>query len=116
MAEKWYLYSDKVNDALKGIDISAKLNNPINDSAFAQEPTVESDRNIFELSPEELKLFREMKAKDHIIEKCEKWADHDINDPNLHFQTKKAMEANIEYINLYKKLKAENRSKDFEIV
>lgn len=103
MAEKWYLYADKINDAMAGIDIAAKLNNPINDLAFDDEPKVPQQRIRAELTPEELELLKEIKEKDWLEAKMQKIANYDLS--RVSGSQLASYKANKHYFEAWKKAK-----------
>jgi hypothetical protein len=115
MAEKWYLYADKIKDALEGVSLSSKINNPMNDVAFEDEPEVTTQRIRAELSPEEIEVLKEIREKDYILDKCKKWWNLDFNDPKLHPGTKKGMEAAMPYIEAYRKAREAGDLSEYEL-
>ena len=96
MAEKWYLYSDKIEAAIKQITIGSLLNNPLNDKAFEETKVVNMARKA-DLTPEQHALLREIKEKDYLNEKMQKIDGYNLNDPNLHVQQRKSYEDNKHY-------------------
>jgi hypothetical protein len=102
MAEKWYLFADKINNALNGVTISSNLNNPINDEAFENEAKASGVQIKAEMTPEMHILLKEIKEKDWLQAKIEKLASYDVNDPTLHFASRKSYMENIKYIEAYK--------------
>lgn len=79
MAEKWYLYSDKINEGLAGVDLASKLNNPQNDAAF-EETKVPETRIRAELTPEEIEILKDIKSKDWLSDKMRKIDAYDKSD------------------------------------
>lgn len=79
MAEKWYLYSDKINEGLAGVDLESKLNNTINDAAF-EETKVPEAKIRAELTPEEIEILKEIKSKDWLEDKMRKIDAYDKSD------------------------------------
>jgi hypothetical protein len=101
MAEKWYLYADKVNDALAKNDISAKLNNPVNDAVFKAEPELKIKA---ELTDKELKFLAEIKKNDWLEEKMKKIHAYDKSEPDkMHPSQLKSWKENEEMYEAWKK-------------
>lgn len=104
MAEKWYLYADKIKDALAGVDLSAKLNSPENDSAFADEPEVPKQRIRAELSPEEIEVLKDIRSKDWLEEKMKKIDAYNKSDlDKMHPAQRKSYEDNKVAYEVWKK-------------
>ena len=80
MAEKWYLYADKVNEGLAGVDLAAKLNNPLNDKAFEEVKLPVTAKIRAELTPEEHEVLKEIKSKDWLEAKMYKIDAYDKSD------------------------------------
>lgn len=115
MAEKWYLYADKINDSLNGVTLSIKLNAPQNDAAFEDTPPVPKERIRAELSPEEIDVLKEIREKDYLLDKCKKWANLDVNDPKLHVATRNAMLQNTEMLDIYRKARDAGELSEYEL-
>lgn len=98
MAEKWYLYSDKINEGLAGVDLASKLNNPENDAAF-EENKIAGPRIRAELTPEEIEILKEIKSKDWLEEKMRKIDAYDKSDLDkmMHAQRKSYLDNKDKY-------------------
>jgi len=103
ISEKWYMYSDELNNLLEGITVSTNLSKPENDLSFEETGAVET---LAEVDNELWKAYVELKKDYGKFEKIKKWAEQDENDPKTHVLTKKAMENNAEEIALYRKVLA----------
>jgi len=103
MAEKWFLYADKINEALKGIDLLAKLNNPINDEAFEETAIPVKGKIRAELTPEEIEVLKQIKAKEWLEAKMHKIDGYDLNSPKLMASQRKSYEDNKEIYAVWKK-------------
>lgn len=101
LSTKWYLYSDKIEIALKSTETASNLQNPANDEVFAEHmPHIVEQKA--ELSPEQLAILKEMEVDVAYMEKIKGLAALDPTDPSLHHAKLKSYNANIEAINAYK--------------
>jgi hypothetical protein len=104
MAEKWYLYADKINDALQGVDLASKLNNPLNDAAFETVKLPTTAKIRAELTPEEVEVLKEIKAKDWLLEKMHKIDGYDkSNLDKMHPAQRESYLANKDKYEIWKR-------------
>lgn len=104
MAEKWYLYSDKINEGLEGVDIAQKLNNPQNDAAFESVKLPKEVRIRAELTPEEQAVLKEIKATSWLEEKMQKIDKYDKSDlDKMHPAQRESYLANKDKYEIWKK-------------
>lgn len=102
LSVRYYLYAERIEDALKSVEIASNLQNPANDEAFEPLMPVNIEQKA-ELSSEQLALLKEMEADTEYMNKIKELAALDPSDPALHHMKLKAYNNNIDAINAYLK-------------
>lgn len=104
MAEKWYLYADKITERLAGVDLAQKLNNPQNDAAFEEVKLPKEAVIRAELTPEQIEVLKEIKSKDWLLEKMHKIDAYDkTNLEKMHPAQRESYLANKDKYEIWKK-------------
>lgn len=102
MSTKWYLYSERIEEGLRGVEIASNLQNPANDATFEHLMPVNIEQKA-ELTNEQLTLLKEMEADVAYAEKIKGLAALDPADPSLHHAKLKSYNNNIDAIKAYLK-------------
>jgi hypothetical protein len=102
LSTKYYLYAERLDNALADVETASNLQNPANDEVFADKMPYKVEQKA-ELTPEQLAIMKEMEADTAYLEKIRGLAALDPNDPALHHMKKKSYNDNIEAILAYKK-------------
>lgn len=99
LSSEWYKYADEVNRGLEGRTVASNLNNPANDEFFEEAPKVSQKA---EMNVSFIEALNELKKDEIKFEKIKKLAEADIEDPSLHWATRKSYNENKELIDAYK--------------
>jgi hypothetical protein len=101
LSAKWYMYSDEIGQSLEGTSIATNLANAENDESFETPPIVET---MSEVTGEVWNEYKKLQENEYKFEKIKKYAEQDLNSPNLHPNAKKAAEGLKDEIALYRQV------------